>query len=118
MILTTYIEPQKHVLQKVIGQIEFEELQQAIAEASSYPDSPVLWDLREVPFNGSADSVKAQVPRIISFLNAQMSSEKRAFVVQTTAQLDFLHDLFGSATVPWPWALFTSYKDAVLWITS
>lgn len=89
----------------------------ALEYTLQHPDTPVLWDLRELELNDDMwIHAAAFASAIVNPVQDKMSSEKRVVVVADDVTQAGVELVLGRLTVPWEWKIFRDVDEAVRWL--
>jgi len=122
LINTDFDESIPLITHQVDGDVSLADISAAMTRTVSFHElhnAAVLWDLRKATFQRTSHETQVLgIARLIELMKDHMSDRKRAFVVSQQPQLEFLDNLIGATTAPWPWAVFMNVEDARLWVSS
>lgn len=109
---------QRLVVHQVTGALVLNELQQAVQFSSQHPAAAIVWDFRKTTHDYDPLQALQTLTTLLAWNKEDISTNKRAFIVNTQSHHDLLEQVLSRSPAPWSWALFLDADQALAWVAT
>ncbi len=115
MVRSELIADDKVLVHSCFGAITILDISTAMVISALHPNLPVVWDFIESERETNNEAMLELTSPFLKSEWFKASDKKRAFVLAKPEYRTAFTESMGRASAPWPWAVFPTLDDAVMW---